>query len=204
MRRGIDILLSTLLLIIFFPIFLVIFLLIRLKLGTPVIFRHDRPGLYGRNFTLLKFRSMQNIYNSQEKLLADEERLTKFGTFLRSTSLDELPELINVFRGDMSLVGPRPLLMRYLNRYSLEQSRRHEIRPGITGLAQVSGRNAITWDEKLRLDVWYVDNRSLILDLKILVLTVWKTIRREGIRQEGHSTVEEFMGNEPTNLQGPK
>ena len=204
MRRGIDILASTVLLILFIPVFSVIGLLIRLKLGEPVIFRHDRPGLGGRKFTLLKFRSMQDIYNSEGKILPDEERLTKFGAFLRSTSLDELPELINVLRGDMSLVGPRPLLMRYLERYSPEQARRHEVRPGITGWAQVSGRNAISWEEKFRLDVWYVDNRSIILDLKILILTVLITIKREDITQEGCATMEEFMGNESTTFYDPK
>ncbi len=196
MRRGIDILASTILLIMFIPVFLIIVLLIRIKLGTPVIFRHDRPGLDGRKFTLLKFRSMLNIYNNEGELLADKERLTKFGTILRSTSLDELPELINVLRGDMSLVGPRPLLMRYLKRYSPEQARRHEVRPGITGWAQVNGRNAILWEDKFRLDVWYVDNRSIMLDLKILILTVVKTFKCEGITQEGHATTQEFMGNE--------
>lgn len=200
MKRGLDIFGSTVLLVIFSPIFLIISLFIGVKLGRPIIFRQDRPGLHAQKFTLLKFRSMKDVYNTVGELLSDKARLTRFGCFLRSTSLDELPELINVLKGEMSLVGPRPLLIRYLERYNPEQARRHEVRPGITGWAQVNGRNAITWEEKFNLDVWYVDNRCFLLDIKILFITVWKTIKREGITQEGLTTTEEFMGNKPTQL----
>jgi len=172
----------------------VLALLVRLSVGSPVLFRQRRPGKDGRPFTLYKFRTMVDTRNCCGKLLPDDVRLTWIGRLLRSTSLDELPELFNVLRGDMSLVGPRPLLMQYLDRYTPEQGRRHEVRPGLTGWAQVNGRNAITWEEKFRLDVWYVDNRSLRLDVKILVLTVWKVVRREGISQEGLATMEEFTG----------
>src|SRR5690606_27706065 len=150
--------------------------------------------LHGKPFTLYKFRTMTDVCDTDGNLLPDAERLTNFGRFLRQTSLDELPELINVLKGDMSLVGPRPLLMHYLELYSPEQARRHHVRPGITGWAQISGRNAVSWEEKFRLDVWYVDNVSLWLDLKILLLTVWKVVRREGISQAGHATMPEFTG----------
>ena len=176
------------------PILAVIALLVRLKLGSTVLFRQQRPGLHGKPFTLYKFRTMTNARDADGNLLPDAERLTNFGRFLRRTSLDELPELINVLKGDMSLVGPRPLLIQYLQRYTPEQARRHETRPGITGWAQINGRNALSWEEKFHLDVWYVDNVSLWLDLKILFLTVWKVLRREGISQTGHATMEEFLG----------
>jgi len=176
------------------PILGLVALLVRAKLGAPVLFRQTRPGLYGKPFTLYKFRTMTDARDAQGNLLPDAARLTPFGRFLRSTSLDELPELWNVLRGDMSLVGPRPLLMQYLDRYTPEQARRHEVRPGITGWAQVNGRNALTWEQKFALDVWYVDHLSFWLDLKIIALTLWKILKREGISQPGQATAEEFMG----------
>jgi sugar transferase EpsL len=162
--------------------------------GLPLLFMQTRPGLQGKPFTMYKFRTMTDGRDSQGNLLPDSQRLTQFGRFLRSTSLDELPELFNVLQGDMSLVGPRPLLMQYLDRYTPEQMRRHEVKPGITGWAQVNGRNALSWEEKFKLDVWYVDHQSFWLDVKILVLTVWKIIKREGISQPGQATMEEFHG----------
>lgn len=167
--------------------------------GFPGIYRQQRPGLHGRPFFLIKFRTMADKRCSDGSLLPDADRLTDFGRFLRSSSLDELPELFNVLKGDMSLVGPRPLLMEYLDRYTPEQARRHEVRPGITGWAQVNGRNAITWDEKFALDIWYVDNCSLWLDIKILFLTVWKVLLREGISEHGQATMSEFMGKQTRN-----
>lgn len=176
------------------PVLLVLALLVGRKLGSPVLFRQQRPGLNGKIFTMYKFRTMTDARNEEGNLLPDEDRLPAFGKFLRSTSLDELPELINVLKGDMSLVGPRPLLVQYLPRYSTFQARRHEVRPGITGWAQVNGRNAISWEEKFALDVWYVDNASFTLDLKILWMTVEKIIKREGISQQGEATASEFLG----------
>lgn len=176
------------------PILAVVALLVRLKLGAPILFRQQRPGLHGKPFMLYKFRTMTDARDADGHLLPDAERLTNFGRFLRRTSLDELPELFNVLKGDMSLVGPRPLLMQYLDRYTPEQMRRHEVKPGITGWAQVNGRNALSWEEKFALDVWYVDHLSLWLDLKIILLTIWKVLRREGISQDGHATMEEFLG----------
>ena len=176
------------------PVLVVLAVLVRRKLGSPVLFRQQRPGLNGKIFTMYKFRSMTDKRDGEGNLLPDEDRLPPFGKFLRSTSLDELPELINVLKGDMSLVGPRPLLVQYLPRYSTFQARRHEVRPGITGWAQVNGRNAISWEEKFSLDVWYVDNASFSLDLKILCMTVLKIIKREGISQEGQATMSEFSG----------
>ena len=167
---------------------------IRITMGTPVFFRQQRPGLHGEPFTIYKFRTMTDKRDDQGDLLPDAERLTPFGRFLRIASLDELPELVNVLRGEMSLVGPRPLLMQYLERYTPEQARRHEVRPGITGWAQVNGRNALSWENKFELDVWYVDHVSLWLDLKIIALTLWKIVRREGISQPGRATMEEFVG----------
>jgi len=169
-------------------------LVIRTTLGKPVLFKQVRPGKDGKPFTIYKFRTMNNATGANGRLLPDEKRLTPFGKFLRSTSLDELPELFNVLKGDMSIVGPRPLLMQYLGRYTPEQVRRHEVKPGLTGWAQVNGRNALSWEEKFRLDVWYVDNWSLALDLKILIMTVVKVLRREGISQPGQATMEEFWG----------
>jgi sugar transferase EpsL len=176
------------------PLLASIALVVRWKLGSPVLFRQQRPGLYGKPFMLLKFRTMTDARDRDGHLLPDAERLTSFGRFLRSTSLDELPELFNVLTGDMSLVGPRPLLMRYLERYTPEQRRRHAVLPGITGWVQVNGRNMLTWNQKFELDLWYVKHRSFWLDLKILALTLWKVLRREGIRQPGQATMEEFQG----------
>ena len=177
------------------PLFLIISVLVWVKFGVPIIFRQQRPGYRGKPFWIYKFRSMTDTRDTNGYLLPDEQRLTHLGKLLRSTSLDELPELYNVVRGDMSLVGPRPLLMQYLERYSPEQARRHAVLPGVTGWAQVNGRNAITWQEKFALDVWYVDHRSLGLDIRILLQTLVKTLRREGINQPGQATAEEFMGN---------
>lgn len=173
----------------------IIAFLVLIKLGSPVLFRQIRPGLHGKPFVLYKFRTMTDARDEDGNLLPDELRLTPFGKFLRSTSLDELPELFNVLKGDMSLVGPRPLLMQYLDRYTPEQARRHEVKPGITGWAQINGRNALSWEEKFELDVWYVDNWSIWLDLKILLLTVLKVIKREGIHADGHATMPEFLGS---------
>jgi sugar transferase EpsL len=170
-------------------------LLVRLTMGSPVLFRQWRPGLHGAPFLARKFRTMAIPERSEIALATDAERLTRLGRFLRSTSLDELPGLVNVLRGEMSLVGPRPLLMQYLDRYSSEQARRHEVRPGITGWAQVNGRNALTWEDRLAMDVWYVDNQSLRLDLRILWLTIGSVLHREGISQEGQATMTEFMGS---------
>lgn len=170
--------------------------LIRLRLGAPVLFRQVRPGLKGRPFTLYKFRTMNDERDASGRLLPDEQRLTGLGRFLRSFSLDDLPNAFNVLRGEMSVVGPRPLLMEYLERYSPEQARRHDVLPGITGWAQVNGRNALTWEDKFRLDVWYVDHWSLALDVRILALTAWKVLRREGISQPGFATAEEFRGSD--------
>ena len=193
-KRAFDLLAATAALLAVAPVLLVIAGIVRLFQGSPVLFRQQRPGYKGRPFTCLKFRTMTDALGEDGQLLPDEERLTPLGRFLRSTSLDELPELLNVIRGDMSLVGPRPLLMRYLDRYTPEQARRHETKPGITGWAQINGRNAASWDQKLALDVWYVDHRTFWLDLKILALTICKTLTREGISQPGHATAEEFMG----------
>ncbi len=196
MKRLVDLLISTLLLIILSPLLLVLALLVRLKLGKPVFFTQERPGLHGKLFKLHKFRTMRDLYDSDGKPLPDEQRLTRFGRFLRASSLDELPELFNVLKGEMSLVGPRPLLVAYLERYTPEQARRHEVLPGITGWAQVNGRNALTWEEKFKLDVWYVDHQSFRLDIKILFLTLWKALKREGISAPGSATAPEFMGSE--------
>ncbi|MGG4033253.1 sugar transferase [Paenibacillus cisolokensis] len=177
------------------PVYAAVALLVRLKLGSPVLFRQQRPGLYGRPFHVLKFRTMTDATDAEGRPLPDEVRLTPFGQLLRKLSLDELPQLFNVIRGDMSLVGPRPLLMEYLQLYTEEQAKRHDVRPGITGWAQVNGRNAVSWEEKFRLDVWYVRNRSLALDLRILVRTVVKVLKREGIQQQGQATVVKFAGS---------
>ncbi len=182
-------------LILISPMLGLIALLVWINHGRPVFFRQIRPGYRGQPFRVIKFRTMTNAHNKQGILLPDSERLTRLGRFLRSTSLDELPELFPVISGKMSLVGPRPLLMQYLDRYTPEQSRRHNVLPGITGWAQVNGRNILTWEDKFRMDVWYVDNWSVGLDLKILWLTFWKVLKREGISQPGHATAEEFMGS---------
>lgn len=197
MKRLFDLLLSFgLLLILALPL-LLLWGLVRHKLGSPVLFRQVRPGMHGRPFMMVKFRTMTDERGADGELLPDARRLTTFGRFLRATSLDELPELWNVLCGEMSLVGPRPLLMEYLPLYSPEQARRHEVRPGITGWAQVNGRNALSWEERFKLDVWYVDHRSLWLDLRILWLTVRKVIVREGISAQGEATMPRFTGNKP-------
>ena len=194
-KRSFDIVASVLGLLLLAPVIAVVAILIQRKLGSPVLFRQTRPGLYGKPFEMVKFRTMLDATDKHGNLLPDDERMTPFGSFLRASSLDELPELWNVLRGDMSLVGPRPLLMEYLPLYSKEQYRRHEVRPGVTGWAQVNGRNAISWEDKFKLDVWYVDNRSFWLDLKILFLTVKKVLVRDGISGEGEATMSKFTGN---------
>lgn len=194
MKRLFDKVAAALALIIISPFLVILSISIRIKLGSPILFRQQRPGLHGKPFQMYKFRTMTDDRDEVGNLLPDEKRLTRFGRFLRNTSLDELPELFNVLKGDMSLVGPRPLLMEYLPLYSPEQARRHEVKPGITGWAQVNGRNAISWEDKFRLDVWYVDNRSLWLDIKILWLTVAKVFRREGINEAGQATMSKFQG----------
>jgi sugar transferase EpsL len=195
-KRIFDLLASSLGLILLSPLILLLAILVRLLLGTPILFRQKRPGYKGRPFTLYKFRTMTDARDSNGNLLPDSARLTRFGKFMRALSLDELPELFNILRGEMSVVGPRPLLMEYLERYSPEQMRRHDAVPGLTGWAQVNGRNAITWQEKFKLDTWYVDNWSFWLDIKIILMTIWKTIKGEGVNQEGQATVEYFMGND--------
>lgn len=195
MKRLFDFSAALILLSVFLIPLFVLYFLIRLKLGTPVFFKQVRPGLNGKPFTMLKFRTMTDERNALGELLSDADRLTTFGKFLRSTSLDELPELWNVLKGEMSLVGPRPLLMEYLPLYTAEQSRRHEMRPGITGWAQINGRNAITWDDRFKLDVWYVDNQSLDLDVKILFLTIWKVVKRSDISAASEATMSRFTGS---------
>ena len=195
MKRLIDFSLAMVGLVFLFPFMLIIALLVKLNLGSPVLFRQTRAGLNGTPFELVKFRSMLDSRNTQGLLLPDNERMTAFGRFLRSTSLDELPELWNVVRGEMSLVGPRPLLMDYLPLYSAEQARRHEVLPGVTGLAQIRGRNLLSWKEKFDLDVWYVDNRSIALDIKILARTVMLVFKRDGISATGNVTMAPFEGN---------
>ena len=196
LKRVIDMLLSLTALTVLSPLFLLLWLLIHLRLGAPALFKQQRPGLHGKPFTIYKFRTMTDARGTNGNLLPDAMRLTLFGRFLRSTSIDELPELLNVLKGEMSLVGPRPLLMQYIDRYTPEQMRRHEVKPGITGWAQINGRNAITWEEKFALDVWYVDHCSLWLDLKIIALTLWKVLKREGISQQGQATMAEFTGTQ--------
>ena len=194
LKRNFDLVVAMIALVLLAPIMLCIAVLIRLNMGGPVLFTQQRPRLHGQPFWMYKFRTMRNAQDAQGNLFSDAERLTPLGRFLRSSSLDELPELYNVLRGEMSLVGPRPLLMEYLERYTPEQARRHEVRPGVTGWAQVNGRNAIGWEKKFELDVWYVDNRSLALDLKILCLTVFKVLKREGISAVNGATMSKFMG----------
>ena len=194
MKRLFDLALSIPAFLLLSFLMLIIAVLMRLKIGSPVLFRQVRPGKNGKPFTIYKFHTMTDERDGDGSLLPDGKRLTPFGAFLRRTSLDELPELFNVLKGEMSLVGPRPLLMQYLDLYTPAQMRRHEVKPGITGWAQINGRNAITWEDKFKLDVWYVDNQSLWLDLKIIGLTVWKILKREGINQPGQATAEEFKG----------
>ena len=196
-KRLFDLLLTSLGMVIISPLLMALAICVWLVHGPPVLFRQKRPGYRGRPFINYKFRTMTEKRDAQGNLLPDSERLTRLGAFLRSTSLDELPELFNVLRGEMSLVGPRPLLMQYLERYTPEQARRQDALPGITGWAQINGRNALAWEEKFRLDVWYVDHWSLRLDVKILLMTFWKALRREGISQSGHVSAEEFMGSPP-------
>ena len=193
-KRGLDVLLSCIALLLFWWLLAIIALLVRLKLGSPVLFKQERPGKGEKIFRLYKFRSMNDARDAKGRLLPDEERLTHFGKLLRSTSLDELPELFNIFKGDMSIIGPRPLLVRYIPLYSPEQHRRHEVRPGLTGLAQVHGRNLVDWDERFKYDVEYVDHCSFAMDIKILVLTVKAVLFREGITSESSATMEEFTG----------
>ena len=193
-KRLFDLALAIPGIIVALPILLIVGFAIVLVEGSPVLFLQPRPGRNGRIFTLIKFRSMRNAFDCQGHPLPDEQRLSGLGHFLRATSLDELPEMINVLKGEISLVGPRPLLVKYLDLYSPEQSRRHTVQPGITGWAQVNGRNALTWEDKFKLDVWYVDHWSLRLDIKIILLTVWKVIKRDGINGPGQATNEEFKG----------
>lgn len=193
-KRALDVLLAGVVLLLTAPVIAVLAAAVRVTMGRPVLFRQLRAGLRGEPFTILKFRTMRDAPPAGSAP-SDDERLTPLGSFMRRTSLDELPQLWNVLRGEMSLVGPRPLLMEYLGLYSPEQARRHAVRPGITGWTQVNGRNALTWDEKFKLDVWYVDNQSLLLDLRILLRTAVKVVRREGISQPGHATTEYFRGN---------
>jgi lipopolysaccharide/colanic/teichoic acid biosynthesis glycosyltransferase len=195
-KRAMDVAVSSIGLILLAPVIGATALAVRLRIGSPVLFRQPRPGLDGQPFLMYKFRTMRDAAGPDGLPLPDAERMTPLGQFLRSTSLDELPEFWNVLRGDMSLVGPRPLLMEYLPLYTPEQARRHQVRPGVTGWAQVNGRNALTWDEKFQLDSWYVENRSFLLDLRILLLTVKQVFRREGISQEGQVTMERFRGSD--------
>ena len=194
-KRLFDVIVSLVALIMIAPTMLMLAILIRIKLGSPVLFRHERPGLYGKPFVLFKFRTMTDDRDIYGHLLPDADRLTPFGKLLRSTSLDELPELFNVLMGDMSLVGPRPLMRRYLSRYTPEQARRQNVLPGITGWAQVNGRNAISWEQRFALDVWYVDHHSTLLDIRIILRTALKVLKREGITEAGHVTMSEFMGS---------
>ncbi len=193
LKRIIDCAVSIILLITLLPVFLIVCILIKMNLGSPIFFRQNRPGLNGLPFEMIKFRTMAN--SSPELIIPDSERLNRFGKLLRVLSVDELPELWNVLKGDMSLVGPRPLLMEYLPLYSPEQFRRHKVKPGITGWAQINGRNAISWDEKFKLDLWYIENHTVILDLKILIATLKKVFLREGISASDHVTIEKFSGS---------
>lgn len=193
-KRIFDFIVSGIVFLLILPVLIIVFILIYLMHGPPVFFRQKRPGLKGEIFECLKFRTMKNSFDENGNPLPDEKRITCFGAFLRNTSLDELPEIINVLKGEMSLVGPRPLLVEYLPLYSPRHSRRHDVKPGITGWAQVNGRNAISWNEKFELDIWYVENWSLMLDLKILILTIWHVFSRTGISAKGHATMPKFSG----------
>ncbi|WP_417315570.1 sugar transferase [Cycloclasticus pugetii] len=196
MKRIVDVLVSAAALLALLPVIVVVAILIFRRLGSPILFRQTRPGKGGKPFEMVKFRTMLDVVDAEGITLPDDQRLTPFGAFLRSSSLDELPELWNVLKGDMSLVGPRPLLMEYLPLYSEEQCRRHEVRPGVTGWAQINGRNAISWEDKFKLDVWYVNNRTFWLDMKILFLTVKKVLVRDGISGDGEATMSKFTGND--------
>jgi sugar transferase EpsL len=195
LRRVVDVAGAAAALVVLSPVVVAVAIAVRLRMGRPILYRQPRVGLHGRTFEILKFRTMSDRRGPDGTLLPDAERLTDVGRFLRSTSLDELPELVNVLRGDMSLVGPRPLLVQYLTRYTPEQARRHDVRPGLTGWAQVNGRNATTWEERLAMDVWYVDNRNARLDLRILWRTVAMVVRRQDVSAPGHATMPEFMGS---------
>ena len=203
-KRGFDMAFAIPALAALFPLLASIAVLVRAKLGSPVLFRQERPGQGGRPFTIFKFRTMTEAKDADGNLLPDAERLPGFGKFLRAASLDELPELWNVLKGEMSIVGPRPLLMQYIERYTPEQARRHEVKPGLTGWAQVNGRNALSWEEKFKLDLWYVNNRSVALDLKIIGMTIRKVLKREGISAEGAATMSEFMGSEMSHKKAHK
>lgn len=195
-KRSFDFIVSLIALILFFLFIAITAIIVRFKLGSPIIFKQQRPGLHGKSFYVYKFRTMTDKRGANGELLPDDVRLTKTGKFIRKLSLDELPQLFNVLKGDISLVGPRPLLMEYLPLYTKEQARRHKVKPGITGWAQVNGRNAISWEEKFELDVWYVDHQSFWLDIKILFMTVLKVFKSEGINQDGQATIEKFKGSE--------
>lgn len=195
LKRFLDVLFSGVLILLLLPVGIVLTFLVRGKMGSPILFFQDRPGLNGRLFRLYKFRTMRDAAGPDRRPLADGERLTPMGRWMRKWSLDELPELINVLKGDMSLVGPRPLLQQYLGRYTPEQARRHEVKPGLTGWAQINGRNDLTWEQKFDQDTWYVDHLTFILDLKIIILTLWKIIEREGISHKGCATMPEFLGS---------
>jgi len=195
-KRVFDFCFALVLFVILIPVFIIISFLVWLKLGSPVLFRQTRPGIHGIPFVLYKFRSMTEEKDAQGQFLPDEQRFSRFSRLLRQSSLDELPELFNVIKGDMSLVGPRPLLMKYLDLYSPEQARRHEVTPGITGWAQVNGRNLLSWEDRFKLDVWYVDNKNIWLDIKILLRTVLQVYKQEGVNQKDHVTVQEFTGNQ--------
>ncbi len=195
-KRSVDLLLAIPALFLLSPVFALLMILVRWKLGSPVFFRQQRPGLHGKHFTLYKFRTMTDARNTQGNLLPDAERLTTFGHFLRSTSFDELPEILNVIKGEMSLVGPRPLMVRYLDRYTDAQMHRHDVRPGVTGWAQINGRNSISWAQRFELDLWYVANYSFRLDIIILARTIYAVFRREGISSQGHATMPEFQDTE--------
>ena len=194
-KRFFDLMLAIPAFILLSPVWVALAVLIQCKIGKPIFFCQIRPGIKGKSFKIYKFRTMSNSVDKNGHLLPDKDRLSKIGSFLRSTSLDELPELYNVLKGEMSIVGPRPLLMQYLERYTPKQARRHEVRPGITGWAQINGRNTLIWEERFKLDVWYVDNQSLWLDIKIILLTIVKVFKREGINEPGQATMTEFMGN---------
>ena len=194
LKRVLDIVCSIIFIFSFWWLYIVVAIMVRIRLGSPILFKQERPGLNGKIFTIYKFRSMTNMKNKDGKLLSDEERLPRFGKILRATSLDEIPEIFNVLKGEMSLIGPRPLLVEYLPRYNEFQARRHEVKPGITGWAQINGRNTISWEDKFKYDVEYVDKYDLIFDLKIIYLTLKKVIIREGICQQGNATMEDFIG----------
>lgn len=198
-KRPLDFILALMAIFILSPVLLIVAILVRINLGSPIIFKQKRPGYKERIFTLYKFRTMTNERDEFGELLPDEARLTKFGKFLRSTSLDELPELYNILKGDMSIVGPRPLLVRYIDRYNEEQHHRHDVRPGLTGWAQVNGRNTVAWEERFNMDVWYSKNITFSLDAKIILLTIKNVLKREGINSENAATMEEFLGNTKCN-----